>query len=63
MKIYNVVITETLQKTVEVAAENIDNALKIAKENYDNGETDYILTADDFSEVYFNVEGMKKCNS
>ncbi|MDD2434594.1 MAG: DpnD/PcfM family protein [Bacilli bacterium] len=48
--IYKVEITETLQKTVEIEAESLDEAIKIVKKCY--YQCEYIL---DYSN-YFNTE-------
>lgn len=51
MKKYNVTITETLQKTVTVKANNVDEAENIARENYNSEVDGFVLTADDYSGV------------
>lgn len=51
MKDYDVVITETLKKTVTVQAENPDEALQRASDAWHRGE--YILDADAFQGVDF----------
>lgn len=49
---YEVVITETLRRTVSVEADNQDAAEAIVQDKWNNSE--YILDADDFSDVSFN---------
>ena len=44
---YNVTITETLEKTIEIEAENENNAIDIARDKYNKEEV--ILTADDLA--------------
>ena len=44
---YNVIITETLEKTIEIEAENETNAIDIARDKYNKEEV--ILTADDLA--------------
>ncbi len=51
MKEYEVVITETLQKTVTVEAESLADARKQANAAWING--DYVLDAEDFAGVTF----------
>ena len=48
-------ITETLEKIVEVDAKNEKEALQIVDNNYRAAVDDYILSADNFSEVSFEV--------
>lgn len=52
---YKVKITETLEKVVEIDADNEREALTIAECNYRAAKDDYILTADDYSGVDFQV--------
>lgn len=58
MKKFEVDIIETLQKRVQVEAENMDDAIELVRDTYyDAVDEDYILTADnsnvsvDFEEV------------
>jgi len=51
MKEYDVVITETLQKTVTVEATSAAQAKEIVERNWNDSE--YILDADDFKGVQF----------
>ena len=44
---YNVTITEILEKTIEIEAENETNAIDIARDKYNKEEV--ILTADDLA--------------
>ena len=53
MKEYDVVITETLQKTVTVEATSATQAKEIVERNWNDSE--YILDADDFKGVQFYV--------
>ena len=50
---YNVIITETLEKTIEIEAENGLNAIDIAKDKYNKEEV--ILTADDLKYTDFGI--------
>jgi len=49
---YDIKITEVLQKTVTVEAENKDAAMGLVKSRYEGCE--YILGADDFQGVAFS---------
>lgn len=46
-------VTETLEMTVEIEAANADDAIEIAEKNWKN--SDYILDADHFTGVEFEV--------
>ena len=50
---YNVTITETLEKTIEIEAEDIINAIDIARDKYNKEEV--ILTADDLADTHFGI--------
>ena len=50
---YDVTITEILEKTIEIEAEDKANAINIARDKYNKEEV--ILTADDFAETYFSL--------
>ena len=50
---YYVTITEILEKTIEIEAENGLNAIDIAKDKYNKEEV--ILTADDFADTHFGI--------
>lgn len=50
---YNVTITEILEKTIEIEAENETNAIDIAKDKYNKEEV--ILTADDLKYTDFGI--------
>ena len=50
---YYVTITEILEKTIEIEAENGLNAIDIAKDKYNKEEV--ILTADDLVDTHFGV--------
>lgn len=50
---YNVTITETLEKTIEIEAENETNAIDIARDKYNKEEV--ILTADDYADTHFGI--------
>lgn len=54
MKKYQVTITETLEKSVEVEAESQEQAQQIVSQAWKDGE--YILDADSFTGVDFNAE-------
>ena len=54
-KTYNVLITETLQKTVLVEAETEQEAHRRVSDAWKNSE--YILDADSFQGVEFHVTG------
>ena len=58
MKSYKVTITETLQMEVEVAAENSEQAENIVHKGYHDCE--YILDADHFKGVQFDVKPIQK---
>lgn len=59
MKKYDVTITEISIKHVIVEAEEPWEAESLAEENWNNasytGDSDYILTSDDFVESQFNA--------
>ena len=55
MKTFKVRITETLEKVVEIKADDKQNALEIAHEKYTAAEDNFILSADDYSGVDFKV--------
>ena len=50
---YYVSITEILEKTIEIEAENETNAINIAKDKYNKEEV--ILTADDLKYTDFDI--------
>ena len=50
---YDVTITEILEKTIEIEAENEANAIAIAKDKYNKEEV--ILTADDLADTWFSL--------
>lgn len=54
MNKYNVTITETLKKTVEVEAESLDKAKEKVSDEWKDGT--FILDADDFKEVEFEAQ-------
>lgn len=51
MKNYDVVITETLQRTVQIEANDRDEAEQIAKEKWRKSE--YVLNENDFKSVEY----------
>lgn len=53
MKDYEVTISETLQRTVQVRTDNLAQAEAIVEERWKNRE--YILGAEDFTEVNFHA--------
>lgn len=50
---YNVIVTEILEKTIEIEAENKANAINIARDKYNKEEV--ILTADDLADTWFSL--------
>lgn len=50
---YNVIVTEILEKTIEIEAENETNAIDIARDKYNKEEV--ILTADDLADTWFSL--------
>ena len=50
---YYVTITEILEKTIEIEAENGTNAIDIARDKYNKEEV--ILTADDLADTQFDI--------
>lgn len=50
---YYVTITEILEKTIEIEAENETNAIDIARDKYNKEEV--ILTADDLVDTWFSL--------
>lgn len=53
--IYKVRIVETLEKTVEIEANNEHEALVIADDNYWGAQDAYVLDAENFTNVDFKV--------
>lgn len=51
---YTVEITETLQRKIEVEAENCGQAVNNVMNLYRNG--DIVLTADDYTETTYNCK-------
>ena len=60
MKKYKVTITETLERVVEVEAEDYEEAVDIIGDEYRNGEI--ILCSDDYTGTDFNVEEIRTEN-
>ena len=54
MKTYNVTITETLQRTILVEADNEQHALNMVQDDYDN--ENIVLDYSDFKKVDFDAE-------
>lgn len=52
---YNVKITETLAKSITIEAENAEEAQRKVEENYRFACDDYVLGAEDFQSVDFEV--------
>ena len=50
---YYVTVTEILETTIEIEAENGLNAIDIAKDKYNKEEV--ILTADDYADTHFGI--------
>ena len=57
MKSYNVEITETLRRTVNVQARDYDEAISKVRNAWRQSE--YVLDADDFLEAGFEIVGVK----
>lgn len=58
MKEFEVTITETLQKTVNIEAETKEEAAQLVKEMWNNG--DIILDADNFADVEYAADNGKE---
>ena len=56
MKSYEVEITETLRRTVNVEARDYDDAISKVREAWRRSE--YVLNADDFLEAGFEIIGV-----
>lgn len=54
MNKYEVTITETLERKIEVEAESAEDAQRRVKDGWEN--SDYILLPDDFSDVNFSTK-------
>ena len=54
MKTYNVTITETLQRTILVEADNEQQALNMVQDDYNN--ENIVLDYSDFKKVDFDAE-------
>lgn len=54
MKTYNVTITEILQRTILVEADNEQHALNMVQDDYDN--ENIVLDYSDFKKVDFDAE-------
>ena len=54
MKTYNVTITETLQRTILVEADNEQHALNMVQDDYNN--ENIVLDYSDFKKVDFDAE-------
>lgn len=52
---FKVHITETLEKTVEIEANNVHEALVMADCNYRAAKDGYVLDAENFTNVNFKV--------
>lgn len=59
MKTYQVTITETLQKTVEIEANSKAEAESLVEARWNDSE--YILDADSFVEVDFSARMNERC--
>lgn len=53
MKKFNIEITETVQRQIEVEADSYDEALKIVKQKYRNSEI--VLDSTDFIDTEFRL--------
>lgn len=56
MQIYTIRITETLEKLIHIQAESEEDALNKVIHNYNCAEDGYVLSADNFADVNFEVE-------
>lgn len=56
MNKYKVTITEILEKTVDIEADNERQAYQIADDKYRASAEDFVLSADNLTCVYFGVE-------
>lgn len=61
MKTFYISVTETLNKIVEVHAENEQEALQKAEDSYYNGEI--VLDSEDFVDTQFNDETEETINN
>lgn len=61
MKTFYISVTETLNKIVEVHAENKQEALQKAEDSYYNGEI--VLDSEDFVDTQFNDETEETINN
>ena len=52
---FHLIITETLQKAIEIEAANADEAIETGRRNYYNVADGYILTAEDFCGAEFSA--------
>ena len=59
MKKFAIKITETLEKTVIVEAENTYEALQLCEKKYKDAEDDFILSSSDYSGVEFTPTDLK----
>ena len=56
MKIYTVKITETLEKLIHIEADSEQNAINEVVRSYNLAEDGYVLSADNFTDVKFEIE-------
>lgn len=54
MQKFNVLITEQLQRNVEIEADSISDAINLIKESYTNEEI--VLHSEDYTETFFQCE-------
>lgn len=54
MNKYEVTITETLERKIEIEAESAEDAQRMVTDGWEN--SDYILLPDDFSDVNFSTK-------
>ena len=59
MKKFNIEITETLQRQIEIEAEDYDEAMKIIKEKYHNCEI--VLDSNDYLDTEFILITRTRC--
>jgi len=56
MQIYTVKITETLEKLIHIEADSEQNAINEVVKSYNLAEDGYVLSADNFADVKFEIE-------
>lgn len=56
MQIYTIKITETFEKLIHIEAESEEDAMNKVIHNYNCAEDGYVLSANNFADVNFEVE-------